>query len=49
MHCKLYHEYKNEICGLPEFTYTWSKDGCVCLQLLTAEEHAIQIHHVALA
>ena len=28
-YCELCHEYENEICGLPQFNYTWSKDGCV--------------------
>ena len=43
MHCKLCREYKNEICWLPQFNYTWSKDGVVRLQLLAATEHGTKI------
>ena len=42
MHCKLCREYKNEICGLPQFNYTWSRGGCVHLYLTTVE-NATQI------
>ena len=38
--CKLCCEYENYICGLPQFNYTWSKDGCVHLHLSVAAEHA---------
>ena len=41
MHCKLWCEYKNDIHGLPQFSYTWSKDGCVCIQLSATVEHAM--------
>ena len=40
MCCKLCCEYKNDISGLPQFSNTWSKDGCVHLQLSAAVEHA---------
>lgn len=40
IYCLLCCEYQNENCGLPQFNFTWSKDGCVHLQLLAAVEHA---------
>ena len=43
MHCKLCREHENEICGLSQFHYSWSKDGCVRLQLSVTVEHATQI------
>ena len=39
MHCKLCHEYENEICRLPQFNYTGSNNGCVHLQLSVTVEH----------
>ena len=33
-------EYENDICGLPKFNYTWSKDNCVHLQLSATVENA---------
>ena len=43
MHYKLSHEYENEICGLLQVSYSWSKDPCVCLQLSAPLEQTTQI------
>ena len=47
MCCKLCCEYENDICGLLQFNYTWSKDGCVRLQLSAVVEHAMGRPHKA--
>ena len=47
MHYKLSHEYENEICGLPQFSYSWSKDCCFCSQLSAPVEHTMQLWHDA--
>ena len=47
MYCEICCEHENEICRLPQFNYTWSKDGCVHLHLSAAAQHATGKSHKA--